>query len=90
MTRIIAISGSNIAILAGILMVVVRPLFDHRGSGWFALLGIGLPTVLVSVETVVLRAIIMGELFVNTAYLWSGIWPTSARSHLPWMNCTSR
>jgi competence protein ComEC len=64
MTHIIAISGFNIAILTGLLLAASRPLFGLRWSAWFVLLGIALYTVLVGADAAVVRAAIMGALFV--------------------------
>jgi competence protein ComEC len=69
MTHIIAISGFNIAILTGILLAASRPLFGHKRSAWFVLGGIALYTILVGADAAVVRAAIMGGLFVIAARL---------------------
>lgn len=69
MTHIIAISGFNIAILTGLLLVMSRFLFGFRWSAWFVLLGIALYTILVGADAAVVRAAIMGALLVITSRL---------------------
>ncbi|MGW8319654.1 MAG: DNA internalization-related competence protein ComEC/Rec2, partial [Candidatus Promineifilaceae bacterium] len=69
LTHIIAISGFNMAILAGILLALGRPLFGQRWSGWFALAGIALYTLLVGAGASVVRAAIMAGLFIIAARL---------------------
>lgn len=69
LTHIIAISGFNIAILTGILLVVSKPFLGQRRSAWFVLLGITLYTILVGADAAVVRAAIMGALFVIAARL---------------------
>ncbi len=67
MTHIIAISGFNIAILAAILLGVSRPIAGLRGSAWVALIGVAFYTVLVGADAAVVRAAIMGGLFIIAA-----------------------
>lgn len=69
LTHIIAISGFNIAILTGILLVVSKPFLGQRRSAWFVILGITLYTILVGADAAVVRAAIMGALFVIAARL---------------------
>ncbi len=69
MTHIIAISGFNIVILTGLLLAASRPLLGFRWSAWFVLLGIALYTVLVGADAAVVRAAIMGALFVIASRL---------------------
>ena len=69
LTHIIAISGFNIAILTGILLVVSKPFLGQRRSAWFVLLGITLYTILVGADAAVVRAAVMGALFVIAARL---------------------
>ncbi|MGD2048100.1 MAG: DNA internalization-related competence protein ComEC/Rec2 [Chloroflexota bacterium] len=69
LTHIIAISGFNIAILTGILLVVSKPFLGQKRSAWFVLLGITLYTILVGADAAVVRAAIMGALFVIAARL---------------------
>jgi competence protein ComEC len=69
MSHIIAISGFNIAILTGVLLAASRPIFGHKRSAWFVLAGIALYTILVGADAAVVRAAIMGALFVIAARL---------------------
>ncbi len=69
LTHIIAISGFNIAILAGILLAISRPFLGYRWSAWFVLVGIALYTVLVGAEAAVVRAAIMAALVIIAARL---------------------
>lgn len=69
MTHIIAISGFNIAILTGVLIAASRPIFGHKRSAYFVLGGIALYTILVGADAAVVRAAIMGALFVIAARL---------------------
>jgi len=69
LTHIIAISGFNIAILTGILLVASKPILGQKRSAWFVLLGITLYTILVGADAAVVRAAIMGALFVIAARL---------------------
>jgi competence protein ComEC len=69
MTHIIAISGFNIAIIAGLFLQGGRLLFDRRTAAWTALGGVALYTLLVGAEASVVRAAIMGALFIIAAQL---------------------
>jgi competence protein ComEC len=60
--HIIAISGFNITILAGLLMTVFSRMLGRRFGPWAAVVGIALYTVLVGAEASVVRAAIMGGL----------------------------
>lgn len=70
MSHIIAISGFNIAVLAGALLragrwlLGGRGLFGLRASGWLAMGGIVLYTLFVGAEASVVRAAIMGSLYI--------------------------
>ncbi len=64
-THIIAISGFNITIVSGIFAGLARRLFGQRRAVWVALVGIAVYTVLVGASAAVLRAALMGAL-----YLW--------------------
>jgi competence protein ComEC len=68
-SHIIAISGFNIAILAGLLLRVVIPLAGPRWAIWPALAVIAIYTLLVGADSSVVRAAIMGGL-----YLLAGRW----------------
>ncbi|MCL4559512.1 MAG: ComEC family competence protein [Chloroflexi bacterium] len=61
-SHIIAISGFNIAILAGLLMTFFSRLLGRRGGALAAILGIALYTLLVGASGSVVRAAIMGSL----------------------------
>ncbi|MEZ0396858.1 MAG: ComEC/Rec2 family competence protein [Anaerolineales bacterium] len=60
--HIIAISGFNIAIIAGLFMTLFGRLFGPRRGTLAAVVGIALYTVLVGAEPAVVRAAIMGGL----------------------------
>lgn len=60
--HIIAISGFNIAIIAGLFVVLFSRLFGARRGPWLAIAGIALYTILVGAEAAVVRAAIMGGL----------------------------
>lgn len=66
MTHIIAISGFNIAVLIAILVRFAEPLLGQRGAAVFAVVGIGLYTILVGAEASVVRAAIMGTIYLGT------------------------
>ncbi|MEJ2748727.1 MAG: ComEC/Rec2 family competence protein, partial [Anaerolineae bacterium] len=63
MTHIIAISGFNIAILIAIMVSVSEPLLGRRGSVAFAVGGVTLYTILVGAAASVVRAAIMGSIY---------------------------
>jgi competence protein ComEC len=70
MTHIIAISGFNVMLIAGVLVWLGEWPFGRRGAVWFALAGIFIYTILVGAEPSVVRAAIMGSLFIfATRYL---------------------
>jgi competence protein ComEC len=69
MSHIIAISGFNIAILAGVLLRGSRSWLGLRSSAGFALLGISLYTLLVGADAAVVRAAIMGGIYILTSRL---------------------
>ncbi|VAW31300.1 DNA internalization-related competence protein ComEC/Rec2, partial [hydrothermal vent metagenome] len=71
MTHIIAISGFNIAILVAILVRIAEPFFSRRGSVVFALVGISLYTLLVGADASVVRAAVMGSIYL-IANRWLG------------------
>lgn len=62
--HIVAISGFNISILAGILLVLGEGLLGKRRRVYFALAGIAIYTVLVGASPSVVRAAIMGSLYI--------------------------
>jgi len=61
-THIIAISGSNITIVAGILFAIFGRLADRRLAAALMIVGIGVYTVFVGATPSVVRAAIMGSL----------------------------
>ncbi|MCB9419563.1 MAG: ComEC family competence protein [Ardenticatenaceae bacterium] len=63
MTHIIAISGFNIAILIAIMVSISEPLLGKRGSVAFAVAGVTLYTILVGADASVVRAAIMGSIY---------------------------
>ena len=71
MTHIIAISGFNIAILVAILVRLAEPFLSRRGAVIFALVGISLYTVLVGADASVVRAALMGSIYLITSR-WLG------------------
>lgn len=64
-THIIAISGFNITIIAGIFAGLAQRLFGRRWAVWVAIAGVAVYTVFVGASAAVLRAALMGIL-----YLW--------------------
>ncbi len=71
MTHIIAISGFNIAILMGVLISISQPLLQRRGAAVFAAVGIAAYTLLVGADPSVVRAAIMGGIYL-LANRWLG------------------
>ena len=71
MTHIIAISGFNIAIIIMVLMSISRPFLGDRYATLFAVAGIILYTILVGADASVVRAAIMGSVFLFTSR-WLG------------------
>lgn len=69
MTHIIAISGFNIAILIAILVSLGEPIFSRRGAVLVAMIGIVLYTILVGADASVVRAAIMGSIFLIASRL---------------------
>ncbi len=68
-SHIIVISGFNIAIVAALLMLVGTRALGKRRAVWIAIGGIALYTLLVGADAAVVRAAIMGGLFVLALYL---------------------
>jgi competence protein ComEC len=68
-SHIIVISGFNIAIVAGLLMLVGTRAVGRRRAAWIAIGGVALYTVLVGADAAVMRAAIMGGLYVFASYL---------------------
>jgi len=65
-THIIAISGFNITIIAGVFAGLARRLFGKRRAVWVAIVGVVVYTIFVGASAAVLRAALMGVL-----YLWA-------------------
>ena len=65
-THIIAISGFNITIVSGIFAGLARRLFGQRRAVWVAIAGVVVYTIFVGASAAVVRAAIMGVL-----YLWA-------------------
>ena len=63
-THIVVISGFNIAILASIFLTLATPFFGKRNAAFVAIIGIILYTLLVGADAAVVRAAIMGSLYV--------------------------
>lgn len=63
-SHIIAISGFNITIIAGLFIVLFNRFFGRWRGGLVAILGIGIYTLLVGADAAVVRAAIMGGLTV--------------------------
>lgn len=60
--HIVAISGFNVAIIAGFIMILFGRLFGPRRGPWLAIVVITIYTILVGAEASVVRAAIMGGL----------------------------
>lgn len=63
-THIVVISGFNIAIIAAVLVRLADPLVGERGSALLAMGGIAVYTLLVGADPSVVRAAIMGSVYV--------------------------
>ena len=61
-THIIAISGFNITIIAGLFVTLFGNLFGKRNGSILAMIGIALYTILVGADAAVVRAALMGGL----------------------------
>ena len=68
-SHVIVISGSNVALVSGLLMAVGIKLFGRRAALWPTLAGLVLYTVLVGGDAAVTRAALMGGLFVLATVL---------------------
>lgn len=66
LTHIIAISGFNISLIVAVLAGLSAPVFGRRGSAVFAIVGVVFYTLLVGASASVVRAAIMGTLFLIT------------------------
>ena len=68
-SHVIVISGSNVALVTGVLMALGIRLFGKRGALWPTLGGLVLYTFLVGGDAAVMRAALMGGLFVVATVL---------------------
>ena len=68
-SHVIVISGSNVALVTGVMMGVGIWLFGRRGALWPTLGGLALYTLLVGADAAVMRAALMGGLFVVATVL---------------------
>jgi len=68
-SHVIVISGSNVAIVSGVLMALFVRLLGQRRALWPTLAGIGLYALLVGGDAAVVRAALMGSLFVVATIL---------------------
>lgn len=71
LTHIIAISGFNIAILTAILAGLCEPFMPRRAAALVAMFGIAVYTLLVGADASVVRAALMGSIFL-LATRWIG------------------
>ncbi|MEX0800218.1 MAG: DNA internalization-related competence protein ComEC/Rec2 [Dehalococcoidia bacterium] len=63
-SHLVAVSGQNVAIVAGLALALLAPLVGRRRAAWLALAGVLGYATLVGGEPSVVRAAIMGSLFV--------------------------
>jgi len=63
------VSESNITLVSSLFFALFGRLFGKRLAYWFALTGIGLYVMLVGADAAVLRAGLMGALFLTAIYL---------------------
>ncbi|MFZ5819167.1 MAG: ComEC/Rec2 family competence protein [Chloroflexota bacterium] len=93
--HIIAISGFNIAIIAGLFFTMFSRVFGQARGSFFAILGIAVYTFLVGADAAVVRAALMGSLSLFArqfgrrndglnALLVSAAVMTLANPHTPW------
>jgi len=68
-SHIIVISGSNISLVACLFALVFGQLLGKRRAYWLTVAGIGLYVLLVGADAAVVRAGLMGCLFVTALYL---------------------
>lgn len=68
-SHVIVISGSNVAIVAGVLAALFVRLWGRRRALWPTLVGVGLYALLVGGDAAVVRAALMGSLFVVSTTL---------------------
>lgn len=63
-SHVIVISGSNVALISGVVVAAAARVMGRRRAVWPALAGIGCYALLVGGDAAVLRASVMGSLFV--------------------------
>ena len=68
-SHVIVISGSNVALVTGVMMGAGIWLFGRRGALWPTLGGLAVYTLLVGADAAVMRAALMGGLFVVATVL---------------------
>jgi competence protein ComEC len=68
-SHIIVISGANITVVAALFASIFGRLLGKRRAYWFTMVGIILYVLLVGADPVVIRAGVMGSLFVTALYL---------------------
>jgi len=68
-SHIIVISGANITILAALFSLTLGRLLGKRRAYWFTIAGITVYVLLVGADAAVVRAGVMGGLFVTAVYL---------------------
>ncbi|MEJ2212137.1 MAG: ComEC/Rec2 family competence protein [Anaerolineae bacterium] len=68
-SHIIVISGSNITLISGLLALIVGRLLGKRRAYWLTLAGIAAYVTLVGADAAVVRAGLMGGLYVTALYL---------------------
>jgi competence protein ComEC len=71
-THIIAISGFNVTIIAGLFAGLARRLFGQRRAVWVAVAGVAVYTVFVGASAAVVRAALMGVLYLWARHLGRG------------------
>jgi competence protein ComEC len=71
-THIIAISGFNMTIVSAIFAGLAQRLFDKRRAVWVAMAGVAIYTVFVGASAAVVRAALMGIIYLWACYLGRG------------------
>lgn len=69
MTHVIAISGFNVAVLVGVLLMATRPFLGPARAAWAAMGGVALYTLLVGADASVVRAAIMAGVYLTSTRL---------------------
>lgn len=68
-SHLVAVSGQNITILAGLIVAALAWIIGRRRAAWVALAAIGGYTLLVGFDASIVRAAIMGSLFLGAMLL---------------------